>query len=383
MAIKKKTAAKVSKKAVSNKATKSSADLASAIATESKAAKPGKELIEWIPTGSTLLDKCFGGGYPVGKIVNLVGDNSSGKTLFCCELIASARRKFGNKLRFRYDDCEAGFSFDTEKMYGFEMIPTDKAGAPIHQASETIEDFDTNLNKEIAATKPGQYLIYIVDSLDALSSESEMKFVKESHKAAADDDGDDEGKDDKKKKGTYGMDKQKYLSRFFRTMANPIKNSNCLLVIVSQVRTRISMFPGPKYERCGGKALDFYAAIICWLAEAEKHFKLDRATGITVKARTSKNKVGLPFRECFVDVVFDYGFDNVASNLCYVSDARTPQGKLKKDKLFEFNGKKLSRRQMIAHVEENNLESELADRVCSEWEAIDQRVSSNDRKKRF
>ena len=348
--------------------------IADVITTESKSAKPARQIVERIPSGSTLLDEVFGGGYPVGKIVNLVGDNSSGKTLFCCELIANARKKFGKKLKWRYDDCEAGFSFDTEKMYGFEVVPTDKAGAPIHQPSQTIEDFDLNLNKEIDALKPDEYLIYIVDSLDALSSEDEKEYIAKRRKAT---------EDGTETKGTYGMQKQKYLSAFFRTMANKIKDANCLLIIVSQVRTRISLFPGPKYERTGGKALDFYAAIIVWLAEAEKHFKLNRATGITVKARTSKNKVGLPFRECFIDVVFDYGFDDIMANLCYINDARTPQGKLKKDKEFEFAGIKMPRRRMIAYVEENNLESELAERARTEWKALDEKVSSGDRKKRF
>jgi recombination protein RecA len=348
--------------------------MADAITSESKATRPAKQLIERIPSGSTQLDEVFGGGYPIGKIVNLVGDNSSGKTLFGCELIANARKKFGKKLKWRYDDCEAGFSFDTEKMYGFEVVPTDKAGAPIHQPSQTIEDFDLNLNKEIDALKPDEYLIYIVDSLDALSSEDEKEYIAKRRKAT---------EDGTETKGTYGMQKQKYLSAFFRTMVNKIKDANCLLIIVSQVRTRISLFPGPKYERTGGKALDFYAAIIVWLAEAEKHFKLNRATGITVKARTSKNKVGLPFRECFIDVVFDYGFDDIMSNLCYINDARTPQGKLKKDKEFEFADLKLPRRRMIAYIEENNLESELAERTRTEWKALDEKVSSGDRKKRF
>lgn len=364
------------KKAPVKKADKNTSnDLAVAIAAEAKTEKPRKQLIEKIPSGATLFDEVLGGGYPVGKIVNLVGDNSSGKTLFCCELIANARKIYGKKLKWRYDDCEAGFSFDTQKMYGFEVVPTDKkTGVEINEPSRTIEEFDLNLNKEIDALKSDEYLIYIVDSLDALSSEDEKEFVEAKRKAI------EEGKETK---GTYGMQKQKYLSTFFRTTAGKIKSANCLLVIVSQVRTRISMFPGPKYERTGGKALDFYAATIVWLSEAEKHFKLDRATGITVKARTSKNKVGLPFRECFVDIIFDYGFDNIMSNLAYLNDARTPQGKLKKDANFEFAGKSLPRRKMVAFVEENNLEEQLAEAAKSAWRSLDEKVGSSDRKKRF
>lgn len=338
------------------------------IVSEAKTKKK-KDVVERIPSGSTLLDLVFGGGYPVGKIVNVVGDNSSGKTLFSCEAIAHAKKKFGKKLKWRYNDAEAGFSFNTTDMYGFEIVKdSDKP-------SSTIEEFDADINRELDSLKSDEYLVYVLDSLDSLSSREELKHRKARQKA------EEAGEESK---GTYGMNKQKYLSEFFRVTSNRIKEMNCLLIIISQVRTNISPFPGPKYTRSGGKALDFYASIIVWLAEVEKKKKLDRATGITVKARTSKNKVGLPFRECFVDVVFDYGIDDITSCLCFLNNLRTPQGKMSdKRVLVEFDGQKLTLQKMIEYVESKNLECELAESAKKLWLELEEKISSNERKKRF
>lgn len=104
-----------------------------------------KQPVEKFSSGCTVFDLILGGGLPVGKIVNIVGDNSSGKTLLACEAIAAARKHFGDKLRWRYDDAEAGFSFDSELLYGFEIVDPDKA------PSATIEEFELNLHKEAPA----------------------------------------------------------------------------------------------------------------------------------------------------------------------------------------------------------------------------------------
>ena len=337
------------------------------IVEEAKPKKIKKEKCEWITSGSTVLDLVTGGGWPVGKIINLVGDNSSGKTLIAVEAIANAHKKFGKKLKWVYDDAEAGFSFDSRKMYSIDIIGDTKP-------SETIEEFETNLHHSLEDLKDDEYLIYVLDCLDALSSLAELEFAQERRNAI---------ESDSKIKGTYGMQKQKFLSEFFRLQANRIKEKKCLLIIISQVRTRIALFPGPKYTRSGGKALDFYAAIIVWLAEVEKYKKMNRTTGVCIKVRTTKNKVALPFREAFVDILFDYGLDNVGSNLAYLADAKTDSGKSKKSVSLEFNGETGTVQKMIEYVEKNNLEKELSNAVIEKWKAIDEKISNKNRKVRW
>ena len=82
--------------------------------------------------GCTLLDKVIGGnkgvfGVPAGKFINIVGDKSAGKTFLSNEFIAWAHYHFGDKFKWVYDDCESGYSFDTESMYGFEIMPQDES----------------------------------------------------------------------------------------------------------------------------------------------------------------------------------------------------------------------------------------------------------------
>ena len=79
-------------------------------------------------TGCKLLDLVVGGakgvyGFPSGKFINIVGDKSAGKTFLSNEIIAWAYHNLGKNFKWVYDDCESGYSFDTELMYGFEIMP--------------------------------------------------------------------------------------------------------------------------------------------------------------------------------------------------------------------------------------------------------------------
>lgn len=314
------------------------------------------EIEKFISSGSTLLDLALGGGFPAGKIINIVGDKSTGKTLLAIETIAKNRKK----IKWFYDDSEAGFSFDTRNMYGFDMNVS-------NNCSFTIEDFEKNISKQLKELKENKTLVYVLDCFDSLTSEAEIKrHEKESEK------------------GSYKVEKTKILSEFFRLTRQKIKNKNCILIIISQVRMNIGIMFGEKYTRTGGKALDHYSSQIIWLAETEKHKRKDRVTGVTVKVKVKKNKVGLPFRECFVDILFDYGIDDISSNLCFLYDLKTPTGKMKsKEKIEWIDGNKYSLRKLIKHIEENNLEEDLKKEVIKKWDDIENSVSSKERKNKF
>lgn len=327
------------------------------------------EVEKTLSTGITLLDLVLDGGWPVGKIVNIVGDKSSGKSYLALETIAYAKKMLGGTLKWYYDDAEGGFSFDTERMYGFETILEGQ------RPSSTVEEFAQNLNSQIASLKKGEFLIYVLDSLDGLSSEAERGRDKERQKAF------ENGKE--YDKGTYAMEKQKFMSEFFRLRAAEIQQLPVILIIISQVRTNIGVMFGEKYTRTGGKALDFYASIILWLAEVEKHKKKDRTVGITIKPKTRKAKIKHPFRECFLELIFDYGIDNISSNINFLYDLKTPQGKDKGKSKIEWDGKEYSRERLVTHIEEKNLEDDLAKRTIDKWKEIEDSISSSDRKSKW
>lgn len=330
-------------------------------------AQPKKEkkesVIKTLPSNITTLDLALGGGFPIGQISNIVGDSSSGKTFLACEFIAAARYLLGDKLEWFYDDIENRFSFNTKHLYGFNIIKKDQVN------SYTIEDFTENIREKLKRLKEGKLLIYVLDSFDALSSEAEVKRSEKDNE-----------------KGTFNLEKQKKLGEFFRLRAKEIKQKNCILIIISQVRENIGVSFGPRYYRTGGKALDHWASLIVWLAEVEKHRRKHLAYGITTKCRVTKVGNDKPFRECFLEIVFDYGIDVVAGNILYLYDMYTEQGKRKEKiekELFKWDKGEYSFKGLIAILEKNNQEKELSDMVQEKWEKTESAISSSHRKEKY
>ena len=327
-----------------------------------------------IKTGSTILNCIVGDGFPVGKVLNIVGDKSSGKSFLACEIINSAVNQYGKKLKWFYDDCEGGFNFNTKEIYGFDIMKDE------FMASDSVEELGIKINEELDKLKNNEMLVYVVDSLDGLSSLAEKERDIKRTKSF---------KQGSKITGSYGLEKQSYISEFFRLNINKIKNKNCLLIIISQVRENIGVMFGSKYKRTGGKSLDHYAHTVLWLAEVEKIKKKNRVTGVTVKAKTTKSKTTRPFREGFIDILFDYGVDEVGSNLDFLYDLRTDRGKRKKTektlswKIKEKDKKNFEdREKLIAFIEDNDLEIKLSGKVKEKWELIEESIRPK-RKKKF
>jgi recombination protein RecA len=388
--------------------------------------------------GCTLLDKVVGGnkdifGAPAGKFINIVGDKSAGKTFLSNEFIAWAHYNFGKKFKWVYDDCESGYSFDTESMYGFEIMPQDESKR-VH--SENVEECFCNISKFANELGKNECGIYVVDSLDGLTSYEDDERAEERKKQF------DEGKGAKLKTGTYAMSKQKYLSKeFFPQLCSEIEKKNILVIIISQIRENIEPMSFEKYSRSGGKAMDFYAHSVIWLAGAKKILRKDTPIGNVVKAKTTKSKTPRPFRECFFNFLYDYGLDNIGTSIDYLFDLRTDKGELnkkaaaikwdgdnnfdkkslkefleendlyerfenskyydmdgsdadnmftfiqsKKDYKSKFNekfGDTMTRDELIAYIEENNLEDELRTRVDKKWEDFEDSIKSNRKKKYY
>ena len=383
-------------------------------------------------TGCTVLDKVLGGakgvyGVPAGRFINIVGDKSAGKTFLSNEFVAWAYHNLGKNFRWVYDDCESGYSFDTQTLYGFDIMPEE----PIH--STTVEEAFYHITKFSEKLKEDQCGIYVLDSLDGLTSEEQDKRAEERIKSI---------EDEKEMKGTYGMGKAKYLSQeFFPQLCSLVENKSILVIIISQIRDNVDMFSFEKYARAGGKALDFYAHSVIWLATAKKIEKKETSVGVVVKAKTTKSKTSRPYRECFFSFLYDYGLDGIGTSIDYLFDLRTEKGELNKkaaaikwdgdnnltkkelkefleeyellekfedskyadmegtdaDNMFAFIqskkdyktkfqekfGSTMTRDEIIAYVEENNLEQELEDRVDAKWEEFEDSIRSNRKKKYY
>lgn len=388
----------------------------------------------YFETGCRLLDLVLGGkkgvfGIPAGKFINIVGDKSAGKTFLSNEFIAWAHYNFGDKFRWVYDDCESGYSFDTKSMYGFEIMPLILEDR-IH--SENVEEAFCNIAKFARDLKKSEFGIYVIDSLDGLTSYEEDERAEERIKKF------DEGK--KLEKGTMGMGKQKYLSReFFPQLCSVIEKKNILVIIISQIRENIDPYSFEKFTRSGGKAMDFYAHSVLWLAGAKKILRKEVPIGNVVKAKTTKSKTPRPFRDCFFNFLYDYGLDDIGTSVDYLFDLRTEKGELntkaksikweggelslddlvtflekngysdkyenskyfdgkyEKDGIFDFIqskkeyrekyqesfGETMNRDELISYIEKNELENELRERVVNKWEIFEESIQSNRKKKYY
>ena len=276
----------------------------SVIATELKknyfAYVEAKSDLVFVPSGCAVMDAALGGGYAIGRVVNIVGDKSSGKTLKAMELIANFAKLFP-KGKIRYAESEAAF----DKAYARALgIPVDRIIFNSQARDiETVEDFYDDLEEFIGSLK-GEKGLYILDSLDALSDAAEL-------------DGDFDEK-------SYGSKKPKLLGKLFRMTVQDMEDKGVMLVIISQLRDKINAMQfGEKQTRSGGRALDFYCSHIVWLAEIGKikrditidGTKVTRIVGVNVKARVKKNKVGIPFREAEYPILFGYGIDDMTANI--------------------------------------------------------------------
>jgi RecA/RadA recombinase len=332
----------------------------------------GKKAEEKVPvyfnTGSTLLDLVVGGGeaigygmgYPAGTIVRDWGGSSATKTFKAVELIATNYYKFKDKFRWKYQDVECGNTIDTQSLYGFDIFQHEDKRPVL-----TVEDWEYDVHKFLDSIEPDERGIYVLDSLDSLSSAAIQERKEERHAAY------DKGKE--YDQGTYGMDSAKFMSQeMFRGLARKLEEKNSLLYVISQERDNANAgMYGKKNRLGGGRAIGFYETVRIYSKMKEKEDRKGRVVSVTIELTAEKTRHPRPFRKCLVPIIFDYGIDNKASELDYLFDLRSAEtGELlKRAKNVIWDDKEMDRDALIAYIEKNNLEKELTRRCIEKWEA--------------
>lgn len=259
--------------------------------TEKEGAKKAPSDLTFIHSGCTLLDLVLGGGWPLGRISNIVGDKSTGKTLLAIEGAANIAGKF-SKGKIWYRETEAAFDRSYAGALGMPLDRIDFGTKKLDTVEDFFEDLQAVATQNARKRAPG---LYILDSLDALSDRKEL---------ARDAD-----------KGSYGAEKAKQMSQLFRKLVRLLEDANIHLMIVSQVRDAIGVTFGRKTTRSGGHAMDFYASQIIYLAKMETIYKTrkghERAMGVKIKVKCDKNKVAAAFGTCTFTIRFNYGVEDL------------------------------------------------------------------------
>ena len=314
--------------------------------TEGSYFKP-ESSVSLFPSGSQTLDCVLGGGWAGGRIINVVGDSSTGKTLLAIEAAANFDRQY-KEGGIYYSEAESAFDEPYAEALGFPVSRVN-FGEP-----ETIEDVFEEL-EDICDKYPesNPACLYILDSLDALSDRGELE----------------REIDDK----TYGMGKAKALSQLFRRLVSKLGNKNITLFIISQIRENIGVTFGKRYIRAGGKSLQFYSSQIIYLAHMKmltRQIKnVERPIGIQIKAKCEKNKIGLPFRTCEFPLIFGFGIDDLRGNLEWLQSVkRLDKFELDDKSMVSFmrNINKLSDTEYI------DICADVAEVVKKEWDNIEQ-----------
>lgn len=365
---------------------------------EKKKLEPRKiETEVLIPSGSTLLncacsDNPFG-AYPLGKIITIPGASVSGKTILCLTTFAEANLvKVLDGYDFILDDVEEALEFDMGYLFGQStaervMAPNgvypyreDSKGEP--EYSDTIQDLEGNVMRLCKGKNPKPF-IYILDSLDALTSDEEVEREYKNALIRA-----KSAEHAEKIAQTYGTEKARIVGRVLRLIKKNLKQTQSTLIIIQQERQRIGATFGRQWTTSGGKAPLYYSTHQVRLNRKATIKSKDRKIGTSVSAEVIKNKLTGKEREAEFKIYYDYGIDDVSSCVDFLCKEHWKHPKEKGNEKtgswvaeeLEVEGAKAT---IIDHIETMGLEDRMKEVVGKAWNKIEDSLRLDGRKRKY
>jgi len=246
------------------------------------------ENIEVVPTGSIALDVALGvGGYPRGRIIEIYGPESSGKTTLALHAIAEAQKTGGVAA---FIDAEHALDPTYAKALGVDIdnlfLSQPDYGEQALEIAETL-------------VRSGAVDIIVIDSVAALVPKAEI--------------------DGEMGDATMGA-QARLMSQAMRKITAIANRSKTTIIFLNQIRMKIGVMFGNPETTTGGNALKFYATIRIEIRKGDKITKGDELTGNVARVKIVKNKVAPPFKEVEFDIIFGHGIDRYSSLIAAAVD---------------------------------------------------------------
>ncbi len=275
--------------------------------------------VDVIPSGSILLDAALGvGGYPKGRIIEIYGPESSGKTTLALHAIAEAQKKGG---RAAFVDAE----------HSIDPLYARNLGVDIDELILSQPDSGEQALEIVQMlADSGAIDIIIVDSVAALVPQAELD-------------------------GTMGDNnvglQARLMSKAMRKLASVLNNNDCTVIFINQIREKVGVIYGNPETTTGGRALKFFASIRIDIRRSEAIKVGSEIVGNTVNVKIVKNKVSAPFKNCQIDIIYGKGISKTSEIL----EMGVQLGLLKKSgSWFEYNGNRFANGKEAAKEYLNN-----------------------------
>lgn len=288
---------------------------------------PGIGTMEVISSGSIGLDIALGvGGFPKGRVIEIYGPESSGKTTLAMHCIAEAQKKGGIAA---FIDAEHAF----DKSYA-EKIGINTAEMLISQPDDGEQALEIADN----LIRSGAIDVIVIDSVAALVPKAEI-----------------EGDMGDSKMGLQA----RLMSQALRKLTGTINKTGCICIFINQLREKIGIMFGNPETTTGGNALKFYASVRLDIRRMNQIKDGLDATGNRVKVKVAKNKVAPPFRTVEFDIMFGEGISKIGEIIDIGTELDIIQ---KSGSWFSYNGTKLGQgRDSVKQLLHDN--PEMADEI--------------------
>lgn len=263
--------------------------------------------VDVIPSGSLLLDDALGvGGYPKGRIIEIYGPESSGKTTLALHAIAECQKQGG---RAAFVDAEHSIDPIYAKNLGVDIDELILSQPDCGEQALEIAEMLAN---------SGAINLIVVDSVAALVPQAEL--------------------DGEMGDNSVGL-QARLMSKAMRKIAGILNKKECAVIFINQLREKVGVMYGNPETTSGGRALKFYASIRLDIRRTDAIKNGSNIVGNSVRIKVVKNKVSPPFRQAEIDIIYGQGISKYAE----VLDKAVELDIIKKSgSWFEYKGNKIA-----------------------------------------